>query len=156
MHILLMFFLAMVLALLAYHLVNRVPRLPRTGRDWGSAGTNDPRIAVAAMMYAVATEDGPLTADKERRILALLGSTVGLGPDLARTCLTGGKRLARRLSGDLNSRLHQLLAPVTHQCSPEEKQDVIAMLQDVAGPSAERFGPVREGLGRLSSSLLHG
>jgi hypothetical protein len=38
----------------------------------------------------------------------------------------------------------------------EEKQDVIAMLQDVAGASAERFGPIREGLGRLSSSLLHG
>jgi hypothetical protein len=86
----------------------------------------------------------------------LLGSTVGLGPDLARTCLTGGKRLAARLRGDLNSRLHQLLAPIERQCSLEEKQDVIAMLKDVAGSSAERFGPVREGLGRLSSSLLHG
>jgi uncharacterized tellurite resistance protein B-like protein len=151
-----MFFLAMVLALFAYHLVNRVPRLPRTGRDWGSAGTNDPRLAVAAMMCAVATEDGPLTAEKERRILALLSTTVGLGPDLARTCLTGGKRLAARLRGDLNSRLHQLRAPIERQCSPEEKEDVIAMLRDVAGPSAERFGPVREGNGRLSSTLLHG
>ena len=156
MHILLMFFLAMVLALVAYHFMNRIPRLPRSGRDWGSAGTSDPRVAIAAMMYAVATEDGSLTGDKERRILALLGSTVGLGPDLARTCLTGGKRLAGRLRGDLNSRLHQLLAPIAHQCSPEEKQDVIAMLKDVAGSNAERFGPVREGIGRLSSSLLHG
>jgi len=146
----------MVLALFAYHFVNRIPRLPRTGRDWGSTGTSDPRLAVAAMMYAVATEDGPFTPEKERRILALLTTTVGLGPELARTCLTGGKRLAARLSGDLNSRLHQLLAPIARQCSPEEKQDVIAMLQDVAGSSAERFGPVREGIGRLSSSLLHG
>jgi uncharacterized tellurite resistance protein B-like protein len=156
MHILLMFFLAMLLALIAHHFMSRIPRLPRTGRDWGSAGTNDPRVAVAAMMYAVATEDSPLTPEKERRILALLGSTVGLGPDLARTCLTGGRRLAGRLRGDLNSRLHQLLAPIAYQCSPEEKQDVISMLQDVAGSSAERFGPVREGIGRLSSSLLHG
>jgi len=75
MHILLMFFLAMLLALVAYHFMNRIPRLPRSGRDWGSAGTSDPRVAIAAMMYAVATEDGPLTGDKERRILALLGST---------------------------------------------------------------------------------
>jgi len=30
------------------------------------------------------------------------------------------------------------------------------MLKDVAGSNAERFGPVREGIGRLSSSLLHG
>lgn len=151
-----MFFLAMVLALFAYQLVNRVPHLPRSGRDWGSAGTNDPRIAVAAMMYAVATEDGPLTSETEGRILGLLTSTVGLGPDLARTCLTGGRRLAARLRGDLNSRLHQLLAPIARQCSIEEKEDVIAMLRDVAGPSAERFGPVREGIGRLSSTLLHG
>jgi uncharacterized tellurite resistance protein B-like protein len=148
--------LAIVLALIAYNLMNRVPSLPRTGRDWGSAGTNDPRLAVAAMMYAVATEDGPLTGEKERRILALLSATVGLGPDLARTCLTGGKRLAARQRGDLNSRLHQLLAPIVRQCTPEEKEDVIAMLRDVAGASADRFGPVREGIGRLSSTLLHG
>jgi uncharacterized tellurite resistance protein B-like protein len=150
------FFAAIVLAIIAYHLVNRVPRLPRTGRDWGAAGNNDPRVAVAAMMYLVATEDGPLTAEKERRILALLSSTVGLGPELARTCLTGGKRLSRRLSGDLNARLHTLLAPIERQCSPEEKQEVIAMLRAVAGPSADRLGPVRDGLGRLTSSLLHG
>lgn len=156
MHILLMFFLAMLLALIAYNFMNRIPILPRTGRDWGSAGTSDPRVAVAAMMYAVATEDGPFTSEKERRILALLSSTVGLGPDLARTCLTGGKRLAGRLHGDLNARLHQLLAPIAQHCSPEEKRDVIEMLQAVAGSGAERFGPVREGIGRLSSSLLHG
>jgi hypothetical protein len=104
----------------------------------------------------VATEDGPLTSEKERRILALLSTTVGLGPDLSRTCLTGGKRVAARLRGDLNTRLHQLLAPIVRQCSLEEKEDVIAMLRDVAGPSAERFGPIREGIGRLSSTLLHG
>jgi uncharacterized tellurite resistance protein B-like protein len=150
------FFVAMLLALIVYNVFNRIPRLPRTGRDWGAAGSNDPRIAVAAMLYMVATEDGRLTAENEGRILARLSSTVGLGPDLARTCLTGGKRLARRLSGDLNARLHQLLAPIERQCSPEEKQEVIGMLKEIAGPSAERLGPVRDGIGRLSSSLLHG
>jgi uncharacterized tellurite resistance protein B-like protein len=156
MPLLVAFLAAIVLAIVIYHLANRVPSLPRTGRDWGVAGSDDPRVVVAAMMYAVATEDGPLTPAKERRILALLSSTVGLGPELAKTCLTGGKRLARRLGGDLNARLHQLLAPIERQCSPEEKQDVIAMLRDIAGPSADRLGPVRDGLGRLTSSLLHG
>jgi len=156
MHIIFAFFVAMLLALLVYHLMNRIPRLPRSGRDWGATGSSDPRVAVAAMMYMVATEDGRLTAEKERRILTRLTATVGLGPELARTCLTGGKRLSRQLSGDLNSRLHQLLAPIERQCSPEEKQEVIDMLKDIAGPSAERLGPVREGIGRLSSSLLHG
>ena len=62
--------------------------------------------------------------------------------------------LAKR--GDLNSRLHQLLGPIERKCSPEEKQDIVDMLNAVAGPSAERLGPVRDGIGRLSSSLLHG
>jgi hypothetical protein len=155
--LILAFFVVLVLALAVYHFFfNRVPRLPRTGRDWGSAGSNDPRVAVAAMMYAVATEEGPLTAEKERRILSQLTSRVGLGSDLAQTCLTGGKRLARDLHGDLNSRLHQLVAPVEAQCSPEEKRDIIDMLRLIAGPSAHRIGSVREGLGRLSSSLLRG
>ena len=54
-------FIVVVLALIVYYhfFFNRIPHLPRTGRDWGSAGSNDPRVAVAAMMYAVATEEGP-------------------------------------------------------------------------------------------------
>jgi len=155
--LILAFFVVLVLTLIVYHFFfNRIPRLPRSDRDWGSAGSNDPRVAVAAMMYAVATEEGPLTAEKERRILLQLTSRVGLGPDLAQTCLTGGKRLARGLGGDLNSRLHQLVAPIEAQCSPEEKRDIIDMLRLIAGPSAQRLGAVRDGLGRLAASLLRG
>jgi hypothetical protein len=80
---------------------------------------------------------------------------MGLDPEAARACLTGGRRIARRLRGDLNSRLHQLLGPVEHRCSPAEKQDVIEMLQIMAGPHAQRLGPVREGLGRVSATLMH-
>jgi uncharacterized tellurite resistance protein B-like protein len=154
--LILAFFIALVLAMFVYHLMQRVPRLPRTAGDWGAAGSDDPRIAVAAMMYAVVTEDGPLTAEKERHILTQLTTRVGLERAVAQTCLIGGKRLARRLHGDLNTRLHQLLRPIERKCSPEEKQDIVDMLNAVAGRSAERLGPVREGIARLSSSLLHG
>jgi hypothetical protein len=151
-------FVVLLLAFIVYYhfFYSRIPQLPRTGRDWGSAGSNDPRVALAAMMYAVATEEGPLTLEKERRILSQLTSKVGLDPDLARTCLAGGKRLAGGLGGDLNSRLHQLVAPIEAQCSPEEKRDVVDMLRLIAGPTAQRLGSVRDGLGRLSSSLLRG
>jgi hypothetical protein len=136
------FFITLFLAFIVYQFFsNRIPRLPRTGRDWGSAGSNDPRVALAAMMYAVATEEGPLSLEKERHILSQLTSKVGLA---------GGLR------GDLNSRLHRLVAPIETQCSPEEKRDVVDMLRQIAGPSALRLGPVRDGLGRLSSSLLRG
>ena len=158
MPLILLFLAALVFALIGYHhfFGSRVPHLPRTGRDWGSAGSNDPRVAMAAMMYAVATEEGPLNPETERRILSQLTSRVRLEPDLARTCLAGGKRLAGGLGGDLNSRLHKLVAPIEAQCTPEEKRDVIEMLRLIAGPSAHRLGSVRDGLGRLSSSLLRG
>jgi hypothetical protein len=156
--LILVFFVVLVVGLIVYYsfFYNRIPHLPSTGHDWGSGGDKDPRVALAAMMYAVATEDGPLTPVQEQRILSQLTSRVRLGPDLARTCLTGGKRLARGVHGDLNSRLHQLVAPIEAQCSLEEKRDVVEMLHEIAGPNAERIGSVREGLGRLSSSLLRG
>ena len=155
--ILALFFVTLFLAFIVYQFYfSRVPKLPRTGRDWGSTGSKDPRVTMAAMMYAVATEDGPLTLEKERRILSQLTSRVRLEPDLARTCLAGGKLLTRGLHGDLNSRLHQLVAPIEAKCSPEEKREVVDMLRLIAGPSAQRLGPVRDGLGRLSASLLRG
>jgi hypothetical protein len=150
--------LAVLLLLLAatviYRITNHIPRLPQAAGDWGSGDSNDPRIAVAAMLYAVATEHASLTGEQERRIESLLSLRMGLDADAARACLTGGRRIARRLRGDLNSRLHQLLGPVERRCSPAEKQEVIDMLQVIAGPLAQRLGPVREGLGRVSATLM--
>ena len=158
----LMFILSPILAVLVlllaativYRIMDRIPRLPRAaGR---SDDRSDPWIAVAAMMYAVATEYAPLTAEQERHIQSLLCTRMGLDSAAARVCLTGGRRRADRLHGDLNSRLHQLVGPVEHGCSRKEKQDVIDMLRIMAGPLAQRLGPVREGLGRVSATLMHG
>jgi uncharacterized tellurite resistance protein B-like protein len=158
-----MFFLSPILLLLVLLLaaaivrsiMDRIPRLSRAAGDRGSGGRGDPRIAAAAMMYAVATEYAPLTAEQERHIKALLCSRMGLDPAAARACLTGGRRIACRLHGDLNTRLHQLARPVERRCSRKEKQDVIDMLRVIAGPLAQRLGPVREGLGRVSATLMN-
>jgi hypothetical protein len=135
-------------------MMGRIPRLRLSAGGWGSGGRSDPQIAVAAMMYAVATEYAPITAEQERHIKALLCSRMGLDPAAAQACLAGGRRIASRLRGDLNSRLHQLLGPVEHRCSHKEKQDVVDMLRIIAGPFAQRLGPVREGLGRVSATLM--
>jgi hypothetical protein len=152
-------FLTVLVLLLAaaiiYRIVDHIPRLPQAVGDWGSGSRSDPRVAVAAMMYAVATEYAPLTAEQDRHIQSLLSSRMGIDPAAARACLAGGRRIASRLRGDLNSRLHQLLGPVEHRCSRKEKQDVIDMLRIIAGPLAQRLGPVREGLGRVSATLMH-
>ncbi len=151
--------LALAILLLAvavlYRATERVPQLPRAVGDWGFGSSNDPRVAVAAMMYAVATESHPLSPEQERHILSLLSGRIGLESDAARACLTGGRRMASRLRGDLNARLHRLLEPVARRCTAEEKADVIDMLHIVAGPRAKLLGPVRDGLGRVSATLMN-
>ena len=149
--------LAVVLlaAVVLYRRNNRIPPIPQAAGDWGAGGSSDPRIAVAAMLYAVATEYAPLTAEQERHILSLLCSRMGLEPDVAKACFTGGRRIARHLRGDLTSRLHQLLEPVQRKCSVDEKEDVIDMLTVAAGQAALRLGPVREGIGRVSATLMN-
>jgi uncharacterized tellurite resistance protein B-like protein len=149
-------FFVLFAVVVLHHFSYRAPRLPSVLGDWGSSAASDPRVAVAAMMCAVAAEDGPLTAEEERHILGLLTSKIGMKTSAARLCLTGGRRVARGLRGDLNSRLHQLIGPIERQCSHEEKQDVVDMLHVIAGRSAEHLGPVRDGLGRVSASLLAG
>ena len=130
-------------------------RLPRLFGGSGPAASEDPRVAAAAMMYAVAAEAGDVSAEKERQMVSLLSATAGIEPALARKCLKQGRRLSR-LNGNLTSRLHQLKGPVEQKCSAEEKRELLEVLRKVAGASGERIGPVRDSLGRLSASLLHG
>jgi hypothetical protein len=154
MHLIFLVLILLLIAVILHHIFNRVPQLPHSTGRWGLGESDDPRIAVAGMMYAVATEYGPLSPEQERHILAQLTDRIGLDPNVARLCLTGGKRVARRLHGDLNSRLHQLLRPIESKCSPEEKIDVVEMLTIAAGANAQRIGPVRDGISRLSGKLL--
>jgi uncharacterized tellurite resistance protein B-like protein len=142
------------LGLGVYVIGTTLPKLGRRPSDWGTAAADDPRMAVAAMMVIVAREDGPVTREQEELMLSLLRSKVGFDAEGARVCLLGGKRMARMVRGDLNSRLHQFLDPIHRRCGAKERQDVLDMLYAVAGRRAERLGPVRDSLGRLSASLL--
>ena len=155
MHLFLTFFIALLLAVIACNLWRTGRLLPSRVGSWGTSN-DDPRVAVAAMLYAVAREDGPIHAEKEQRILSMLSATFGLGGAAAQDCVAAGRRLSNRVSGDLNSRLHQLKGPIERKCSAKEKQDVVDMLHQIAGKSAVSTPSVREGLGRLSATLLHG
>jgi hypothetical protein len=154
MHLVLFVLILLLIAAILHHLYHRVPRLPHGAGRWGLGESEDPRIAVAGMMYAVATEYGPMTPEQERHIIAQLTDRIGLAPDVARQCLTGGKRIARRLHGDLGARLHQLLRPIEAKCSAEEKMDVIEMVTVAAGANAQRIGSVRDGISRLQGTLM--
>jgi uncharacterized tellurite resistance protein B-like protein len=154
MHILMTLAMILLMVAIIHHLFKGPGVIPRATGGWGAGKTDDPRVAMAAMMYAVAAEDGRVTEAREQQIVALLMSTVGLEPSVARDCLKAGRRFAS-LDGDLTSRLHQLKEPIANTCSHQEKQDVIEALRKVAGPSGEQIGSVRDGIGRLAASLLH-
>lgn len=149
---------AILIVAIAQHLWTRrpLPSLPQTAGDWGAPTSSDPRVAVAAMMVCVAREGGAVNEDKREQMIGLLTDTMGLTPDVARTCLKGGEQLSRRLQGSLNSRLHQMRGTIERNCNGQERQDVVDMLRAVAGSSAERVPSIREALGRIAGSLLHG
>jgi uncharacterized tellurite resistance protein B-like protein len=154
MHILMTLAMILLMVAIIHHLFKGPAPLPRVLSGWGAGKTDDPRVAMAAMMYTVAAEDGRVTDAREQQIISVLTSTVGLEPGIARDCLKAGRRFAR-LDGDLTSRLHQLKEPIANKCSHQEKQDVIEALRKVAGPSGEQIGGVRDGIGRLAATLLH-
>lgn len=149
------FFVLLLIGAILHHLWTRVRTMPRSSGGRDSLGNQDPRVALAAMMYTVASIAGRISGEKRQQMVSLLAATLGLSPDAARTCLASGQRLSRRLHGDLNSRLHQLQEPIQRKCSAQEKQDAVDLLHAAAGRSAERVPSLRASLGRISGSLLH-
>ena len=146
--------LAVVLASVLLFQYLRTSRGPLLNAVRGAGGgPGDPRIAAAAMMYAVAGDEAAVSKDQEQMILGLLVKRMGASGAAAEHCLKLARRAAS-LEGDLTSRLHQLKDPIEAQCSAAEKRELIDMLRLVAGNKAERLGPVRDGIGRLSATIL--
>ena len=101
-------------------------------------------------------EDSPPPAERELLIRTLLARAVwGLDRSVAKDCLIAGRRLDHRLRGNLNSRLHQLAQMIAVNCTSKEKNDVVEMLRDLAG-AVSIPANVREAVGRVSATLLHG
>ena len=156
MHVLLMLAMLLLAVAIIHHLFGRGSPAVQAQGSWGAGAANeDPRVALAAMMVCIVTEDGRMSPQKEQEIIALLTSTVGIDPGIAADCLKAGRRLAR-LDGDLTSRLHQLKDPIARKCSREEKEGVVEALRKIGGTRSDQIGSVRDGIGRLAATLLHG
>jgi len=155
-HIVLLVLVTAVLLVVVWHQMTRVRALPVPLSGWGTAGKDDPRVPVAAMLHAIASESGPVARHTEQQILGLLTTRMGMDRGLAKLCLTSGRRLDLKLRGGLNTRLHQLVTSIERNCTLEERRDVVEMLRAVAGSNTDRLGNVRESLGRVTATLLHG
>jgi uncharacterized tellurite resistance protein B-like protein len=120
--------------------------------------SDDPRVAVAAMLVVVASAEDRLTDDKQQRIVDMLTHTVGTDAQTARICLKQGLQRAQAIAkdgGDVAARLQKLKAPIQKSCSPQEKRDVIEMLQKIAGPAGQRTGMIGDGIRQLAASLTN-
>ena len=95
-----------------------------------AASISDPREAAAAMMVAVAENDGALTDAERRTIIDQMVNNFAVKEQLGEELLAHARWLARD-AGDLTTFLKRLSAPIKATCSETESRDLIDMLHRV-------------------------
>ena len=109
---------------------------------------DDPREAAAAMMVAIAEQDGFLTEQMSETLIGMMMSEFRVGEREADELMQRGRWLAKD-AGDLGQFLRRLSAPVRRRCTPAECEalkEMLAASVDRNGASAEA---VLETLGRF-------
>jgi uncharacterized tellurite resistance protein B-like protein len=96
----------------------------------------DPRLAAAAMMAAIAETDGALTEAEKAAILSEITMRFAFSASDAETLLAEGRWLSKD-AGDLSSFLRRMDPPVRSICSEQEQRDLITMLTAVAEAEGE-------------------
>lgn len=109
---------------------------------------DDPREAAAAMMVAIAEQDGLLTQRMSETLIAMMMSEFQVAERQADELMQRGRWLAKD-AGDLGQFLRRLSAPVRRHCTTAERaalQEMLLSSVDRDGASADR---VLETLSRL-------
>jgi uncharacterized tellurite resistance protein B-like protein len=96
----------------------------------------DPRLAAAAMMAAIAETDGALSEAERAAILGEITMRFALSENDAEALLAEGRWLSKD-AGDLASFLRHMDPPVRAVCSDQEQRDLITMLTAVAEAEGE-------------------
>jgi len=109
---------------------------------------DDPREAAAAMMVAIAEQDGLLTQRMSETLIGMMMSEFQVAERQAGELMQRGRWLAKD-AGDLGQFLRRLSAPVRRHCTAAERaalQEMLLGSVDRDGASADR---VLETLSRL-------
>jgi uncharacterized tellurite resistance protein B-like protein len=115
----------------------------------------DTRVAAAAMMAAAAQADGQMTEAERRVILKQAKTTLGCRSDrLAEELLAEARWLVRDCH-DLDNVFFRLMPLVRRTCSPEQKGDLIRMLDEVVAAESLPRPAEREAVARLSRELSY-
>ena len=111
---------------------------------------DDPREAAAAMMVAIAEQDGLLTQRMSESLVGMMMSEFQVAERQADELMQRGRWLAKD-AGDLGQFLRRLSAPVRRHCTAAERaalQEMLLGSVDRDGASADR---VLETLSRLEA-----
>lgn len=112
----------------------------------------DPREAGAAMMVAVAQDDGAISAREENLITALCKAHFEVGESDAKELMAMGRYLSQEM-GDLSTFLRRLSKAVQAHCSRKEQSDLIAMLHAVGSADGDIDDGVEHAIMRLKDRL---
>ena len=101
---------------------------------------DDPREAAAAMMVAIAEQDGLLTQRMSETLIGMMMSEFQVAERQANELMQRGRWLAKD-AGDLGQFLRRLSAPVRRHCTAAERaalQEMLLGSVDRDGASADR------------------
>lgn len=109
----------------------------KSRRKAGQKATpENPRLAAAAMMAAIAETDGALSEAERAAILGEITTRFEFCAEDAVALLAEGRWLSKD-AGDLSSFLRRMDPPVRAACGEQEQRDLITMLTTVAEAEGE-------------------
>lgn len=97
---------------------------------------DDPRVAAAVLMVAVAEYDGALTADEHRVMRQQITSKFGAKEATADELIAHARWLTRS-GGDIGSLFLKLMPVIQNKCGPRERSELIEMLKHVDRVNAQ-------------------
>lgn len=113
---------------------------------------DDPRLAAAAMMAAIAETDGALSEAERAAILGEIRTRFEFSDVDAEALFAEGRWLSKD-AGDLSSFLRRMDPSVRATCTEQEQRDLIAMLTTVAETEGEADPIAAQAIETLRRSL---
>ena len=112
----------------------------------------DPREAAAAMMAAVAENDGAMTEPEKAAILDGIKSKFGASGTQADELLAHGRWLAKDVV-DLGDFMRRATPLIRTQCDAAQKADLFAMLRSTASADGPADDRITSAINRMEHSL---
>ena len=112
----------------------------------------DPRLAAAAMMCALAKSDGDLSEAEVAAILDQLRETLALNDTEAQEMLAEARWLTNDMK-ELSALLRRASRPIKDHCTAEERAELLAMLATVAESDGPTDPLQQDAIDRLRQEL---